>query len=273
MPAEDVKATAGFPVFRELIPAPVVTRGRYRVDFARNPDDLETVQRLRYRIFNLELGEGLEESHATGLDRDRYDPFCHHLLVSDATTNEVVGTYRMQTSEMAAAYQGFYSSDEFSIEQLPESVIRDAVEIGRASVAKQHRNRQVLFLLWQGLAAYMIHNRKRYLFGCCSLTSQDPIEGKRVMEHLVREGRVHPEYRLEPREDWRCYDERLILTPEQAAVPVEIPRLFRTYLRYEAKVCGPPAIDRFFKTIDYLVLLDIADLDDDARRMFFASST
>ncbi len=40
-------------------------------------------------------------------------------------------------------------------------------------------------------------------------------------------------------------------------------------MRYGAKVCGEPAIDRFFKTIDYLVLLDLADLDDQSRKMFF----
>ena len=42
---------------------------------------------------------------------------------------------------------------------------------------------------------------------------------------------------------------------------VSIPRLFRTYLRYGAKVCSPPALDRQFKTIDFLVLFDVAELD------------
>ena len=50
---------------------------------------------------------------------------------------------------------------------------------------------------------------------------------------------------------------------------VELPQLFRIYLRYGAKVCGPPAIDRFFKTIDYLVVLDTAVLDSETREMFF----
>ena len=47
------------------------------------------------------------------------------------------------------------------------------------------------------------------------------------------------------------------------------PRLFRTYLRYGAKVCSPPAIDRRFKTIDFLVLFDIARMSERAVQMFF----
>jgi putative hemolysin len=40
-------------------------------------------------------------------------------------------------------------------------------------------------------------------------------------------------------------------------------------LEYGAKVCGPPAIDRRFKTIDYFVMLDIAALDQRTFHMFF----
>ena len=50
---------------------------------------------------------------------------------------------------------------------------------------------------------------------------------------------------------------------------VDVPQLFATYLRYGALVCGPPAIDREFKTIDYFVLLDTNALDP---RTFRASS-
>ena len=42
--------------------------GRYRVTFARTRADLERVLRLRFEVFNRELGEGLSESWLTGLD-------------------------------------------------------------------------------------------------------------------------------------------------------------------------------------------------------------
>jgi len=52
---------------------------------------------LRFKVFNLELGEGLAASHATGLDVDPFDEFCDHLIVEEVATGKVVGTYRLQT--------------------------------------------------------------------------------------------------------------------------------------------------------------------------------
>ena len=256
-----------YPVFPQGIPEPIRDRGKYELRFASSPAELEAVQRLRFEIFNLELGEGLEESYETGLDRDRFDPVCHHLMVMDTETDTLVGTYRIQTFEMAEAYGGFYSSDEFALDGLPEEVRRQSVEVGRASVALEYRNQKVLFLLWRGLAAYMTKNEKRYLFGCCSLTSQDPREGKWVMDYLRRKGHCHPEHTVLPQPDWRCYDDDYTVEPPEQEI--KLPNLFRTYMRYGAKVCGPPAIDRQFKTIDYLVLLDTSQFDRVTRALFF----
>jgi putative hemolysin len=251
-----------------MIPQGTIARGPYSMRFARTAEELERLQRLRFEVFNLELHEGLEQSFATGLDADRFDAVCHHLIVLDGS-DRVIGTYRMQTSEMARQHIGFYSADEFRVDDLPADVLEQSIEVGRACVAKQFRNRHVLFLLWQGLAAYMLHNRKRYLFGCCSLTSQDPELGRRVMDHLTASGHTHPTIELAPQPDWRCYDESVAAAAGEAE-PVELPKLFSLYLRYGAKVLGRPALDRYFKTIDYLVLLDIDDLSPDSREMFFA---
>lgn len=258
-----------YPVFEECLPEPLTRTGKYSVRFARTPEELVSVQTLRFEVFNLELGEGLEESFRTGRDEDRFDPVCHHLMVIHDESRKVVGTYRLQTNAMAAAAGGFYSVTEFALEGFPNEVIESAVEVGRACVAKEHRSRHVLFLLWRGLAAYMDKNKKRFLFGCCSLTSQDPVEGKRVMDHLVSQGQVHERFSVRPQPDWECYDEDRPPEVPASEEQVHLPQLFRIYLRYGAKVCGPPAIDRFFKTIDYLVVLDTDDLDPGAREMFF----
>jgi putative hemolysin len=51
--------------------------------------------------------------------------------------------------------------------------------------------------------------------------------------------------------------------------PPRPPRLFRAYLEISARVCGPPAIDREFKTIDFLTLVDLRKLPDRVRMRFF----
>jgi putative hemolysin len=259
-------ATQVYPVGVDWLPSQVLEDGHYVVRFARDAADLDRVLKLRFEVFNIELGEGLEESFHSGRDEDEFDAVCHHLMVIDNASRELVGTYRLQTSEMASRYLGYYSQQEFQLDQLPAGVLDSALELGRACVAGTHRNTQTLFQLWRGLALYVAHNRKRYLFGCSSLTSQNAVEGRAVMDLLERKGNVHPEFRVEPQPHCRCYDEGLEL---DADFPAKLPTLFRIYLRHGARVCGPPAIDRQFKTIDYLVIFDVDAMDPHMFKTYF----
>src|SRR5262249_5753737 len=77
--------------------SPLAQSSAYEVTLATTLDEVRACQRLRYEVFNAELGEGLDSSHALGLDHDRFDVICDHLLVREAASGAVVGTYRMQT--------------------------------------------------------------------------------------------------------------------------------------------------------------------------------
>ena len=255
-----------YPSFPELLPADEVRAGRYTVRFARSVEDLDQIERLRFEVFNLELGEGLDAAFQTGRDHDEHDPHFHHLLIANGESGEVVGTYRLQTIEMAERHQGFYSAGEFDLGGLPSDFLAQAVEVGRACVARGHRNGRVLNLLWRGLALYMLQNRKRHLFGCCSLTSQDTALGQATLAYLEREGHVHQTLKAPALADLSCE----AADPARIAqAAVHIPPLFQSYLHLGAKVLGPPAIDRQFKTIDFLVALDITALDAHSYRFFF----
>lgn len=255
-----------YPVAPERLPAGSRREGAYEIRFATDLAELDEILRLRFEIFNLELGEGLASSFDTGRDEDEFDAVCHHLMVRQHATGELVGSYRLQTSEMAASRLGFYSDAEFDLSMLPESVRAGAVELGRACVSREHRNKRVLFLLWKGLAQYVATNRLRYLFGCSSLTSTDPAEGRALMAQLERDGHVHPTLRIEPRPEFRCYDSGF---EAPAGVTPKLPTLFRIYLRHGATICGPPALDWRFRTIDYFTLFDVAAMDPKMFRTFF----
>jgi len=249
----------------QRIGAPAIepfAQGRYLVRWADCEPDLDAALRLRFEVF----GEGLEASRSTGRDEDGFDAFCHHLLVEDRVTGVVIGTYRMQTEEMARAGGGFYSDGEFHLEDLPTEVRALAVEVGRACIARGHRSRTVLFLLWRGLARYLTATGSRYFFGCCSLTGTDPALGQRARLELASADQVHPTIRVRVRAGLEC--------PPIAPAPgaFELPALFRTYMRYRSLVVSPPAIDREFGTVDFLVLFDLLGLDARSRRMFFGGA-
>ena len=75
--------------------------GAYSVLLASSDEERVAIYRLRFQVFNLELNEGLEESYATGLDKDEFDAVCDHIYVQHRTTGEVVGTYRVQSGPSA----------------------------------------------------------------------------------------------------------------------------------------------------------------------------
>lgn len=237
-------------------------RASYRLRLATTPEDLHAAQRLRFEVFNLELGEGLTASHALGRDEDAYDAYCDHLLVEREDTGEIVGTYRLQTGQLAAAHLGYYSEQEFDF--APYEPLRcEMVELGRACVHRDHRHLGVLGLLWRGIVIYALDRQARYLIGCSSLTSQDPAIGAATHAYFLEKG-FHADPRLctVPTPAFEC---SLGVIATTCPPP---PKLLRTYLSIGAKICGPPAIDREFGTIDFLTLLDLNTLTETAKAHF-----
>ena len=257
---------------------PKARQPKYAARLARSADELRRAQRLRFEVFNLELNEGLVESHFTGLDIDLFDNVCDHLIVEDVATDEIVGTYRLQTGARAAANIGYYSEREFDF--TPYEPLRgEMIELGRACVHAEHRNFNLLHLLWRGIATYAVERRGRFLIGCSSLTSQDPVEGVAMYQKL-RSYLVKPALRTQPRAEFCVtaggYDAGWSgAWPHQGGPGLTRPatagassRLLRAYLAIGAKICGPPAIDREFGTIDFLTLLDLLELPAIVRAHF-----
>lgn len=236
----------------------VGARPTYRTRLATTPADLHAAQRLRFAVFNLELEEGLAASHALGRDEDAYDAFCEHLLVENEATGEVVGTYRLQTGQLAAAHRGYYSELEFDFAPF-EPLRCELVELGRACVHRDHRTLGVLGLLWRGIATYARERRARYLIGCSSLNSQDPAIGAATYAQFQAAGCLaESALQTRPTPAFTCPLDSL------ASPCPPPPKLLRTYLALGARICAPPAIDREFGTIDYLTLLDLHQLSETA---------
>jgi len=257
--------------------------GRYGLRLAETVEDRDAACRLRFKVFNVELGEGLESSYQTGLDSDQFDLFCEHLLVEDKISRRIVGTYRMQSGNSAARNLGYYSEQEFNL--APYEPLRAGIlELGRASIDRDHRSPEVLTLLWRGIAQYATSMGLRYLIGCSSLNSRDPAEGWQMYRQL-EQYRVSAEFETMPAPSYACPSEQegrcaqspawqeshSLRTLNQTAV--KVPRLLKTYLAIGARIAAPPAWDREFGTIDFLTLLDLRMVSPAARNRFLAPLT
>ena len=263
--------------------------GRYRLRLAETLEDREAACRLRFKVFNIELGEGLDSSYETGLDTDHFDLFCEHLLVEDKqqenASRRIVGTYRMQSGFTAARNLGYYSEQEFHF--APYEPLRAGIlELGRASIDREHRTPEVLTLLWRGIAQYANDMGLRYLIGCSSLTSRNPAEGWQLYRQLENY-RVSPEFETVPTEAYVCPTEPAAdgaqppnaesngegETNAAAREAIKVPKLLKTYLAIGARIAATPAWDRAFGTIDFLTVLDLKLLSSAARNRFLAPLT
>ncbi|HEY2821602.1 MAG TPA: GNAT family N-acyltransferase [Candidatus Acidoferrum sp.] len=243
---------------------PITSSPSFSVSLAQSVADLTECQRLRFQVFNRELGEGLAASERTGLDCDRFDWVCDHLMVRDISTGVLVGTYRMQTGYRAQGNLGYYSEQLFDFAPF-EPIRGELLELGRACVHSDYRNTTALAMLWKGIASYAAMCNARYMIGCSSITSQDENEGAALFEEL-REKYLAPEgLRTLPKAPCRCQESTSVFG---VAAP-DPPRLFRAYLDLSARLCGPPAIDREFGTIDFLTLLDLQVIPQRLRTRFF----
>ena len=75
------------------------TPNKLSVHLARSEAEVVEAQRLRYRVFAEEMGARLPDT-ALGVDRDSFDPWCEHLLVTDEDPGEVAS---LLTDAAAAA--------------------------------------------------------------------------------------------------------------------------------------------------------------------------
>ncbi|CAM5579026.1 GNAT family N-acetyltransferase [Streptomyces aurantiogriseus] len=236
---------------------------RYTVTLARDEADVRAAQRLRHDVFAGEMGALLTSSQP-GLDVDPFDAYCDHLLVRDADTGQVVGTYRLLPPERAAVAGRLYSQSEFDLERL-DGIRPGLVEVGRSCVHPDHRDGAVIGLIWAGIARYMVDRGHEWLAGCCSVPLADGGAVAAGTWDRVREKHLAPEeFRVRPLLPW--------VPPADVALPerTELPALLRGYLRLGAWVCGEPAHDADFGVADLYVLLSMRRVNPRYLRHFLS---
>jgi len=118
-------------------------------------------------------------------------------------------------------------------------------------------------LLWKGIVRYARQRNASYLIGCSSISTEDRVTGAAVYEKLKRMLAPEP-LRTQPQTGYG------FPTSDQGT-DVSPPKLLRAYLSVEARICGPPALDREFHTIDFLTLMDLNNLSPAVRSRFIES--
>ena len=242
--------------------------GPLEVRLARNRDEVEAAQRLRYTVFYDEMGaDPTPQMRVEQRDFDRYDAYCDHLLVlhhgdGDDESARVIGTYRLLRRSVAERFEGFYTATEFDISPLL-SVQGELLELGRACVDVEFRNRPTMQLLWRGIATYVNQYAVKLMFGCASLPGTDPAALARTLSYLHYNHLAPEAIRA------RALPDRYVATNILAASQVDadaavadldtratlsaLPPLVKGYLRLGGMIGDGAVIDPVFKTTDVCI--------------------
>jgi putative hemolysin len=243
-----------------------------KLRLAASERDVLAAQRLRYQVFYEELGARADLlTRASGLDCDRFDAICDHLLVIDETRRadadvrdgRLIGTYRLLRHEVALSHGGFYSQSEYDLGPLLDrhEDLR-LLEVGRSCVARDYRGTAVAELLWQGIWNYVREHGLTAMMGCASLPGTEPDLLADELSFLSHHASAPDEWRA------RALPHRYIKMARrpieeinQRAVLRRLPTLIKGYLRIGAYVGDGAVIDWQFNTTDVLILLPVSRIN------------
>lgn len=232
----------------------------YEVKTVESSWELEDALRLRYRVFRQEiLGQPAEND---SIDIDSFDLSCDHLILRNKKGGQVIGTYRMISSTF---HQPFYSSQEFNLDAffaLPGTKL----ELGRACVHPNFRNGLTLTLLWKGIQRYSEAVGAHYLFGCSSIQTMDPKAVAQIRAYFQQQNSIASELSLPVRPAYRFRQLPALDRVETKDMKALVPPLLASYLKAGARVGSEPALDRAFRCVDFLTILETRRLQNSYSR-------
>lgn len=252
-------------------PVALVETEHFLVKLATNHEEVEQAQRLRYEVFNLEQERGLKNSERYGIDFDQFDEHCLHLLAIEKSSGKIVGTYRAHLGCVANSAKGFYSSQEYEIHGL-YNIAEKCIEFGRTCVSPLHRSGSVIAILWSAITELMVRAGLTYMLGCVSLDETDPATGWAIYRYITGKYSTYKDFSVNPRPGFTLprppEDQIANILKDEEAIKKKMPPIFKGYLRLGGLICGEPALDREFGTIDFFILVDITKVPDRYKRHF-----
>lgn len=138
-------------------------KGSYIVRTADGPDDIRAAQALRHAAFVEGIGG---QPRSDGLDADRFDALCTHILIEDARSGALVCCFRL------LPLSGAQIGDSYAAQFYELSGLQDyagpMVEMGRFCIDPAVSDPNILRIAWGALTQFVDAAGIELLFGCSS---------------------------------------------------------------------------------------------------------
>lgn len=248
---------------------------RLEVRIAKTEQDLMGAKKLRYEVFVKEFhadGDGVDHEQKT--ESDQFDPFVDNLILVDSQRNErlcehVVGVYRLMSGQAALQGCGFYSQSEFDLSPLTHSG-RSLVELGRSCVHPDYRGGMSMFLLFNGVADYVLDRNIEVMFGVASFHGTDVKALTPALSFLHHHHLAPPEIRVTAITQENAPTLQLLPYEkvDKKTAMQSIPPLIKSYLRLGGFVGEGVFFDYAFNSTDVFLLVDTRNMSEDRRQRY-----
>lgn len=224
---------------------------RFTVKFAETKDEIMQTLKLRYREMLLDYRpENVKED---GIDIVPCDEYAKLAICVDNESGEVVGTYRVITTDFLPKGEKFVTETEFNIDVLKQTGEKIA-ELSRAVVKTEYRNSIVLTLLLRFVVSYILEQGVRYVVGTASFHGTDKKVWVKELSYLAANysDDYKGMYSLE-KEQIELLDKSQIDANE---IRKSMPPLLRVYSAFGAIISNDSFTDYDFGSVDVLIVLD-----------------
>ncbi|TMV06496.1 GNAT family N-acetyltransferase [Ruegeria sediminis] len=235
----------------------LLNKGRYRARLARTDQDVQAAQVLRTVTFG-----------TTGIDHDRFDGICSHVLIEDMRTDgQVVCCFRMLTMAGGSDIQRSYSAQYYDLSAL-EGFGGPMVEMGRFCVHPDRSDPDILRIAWGAMTAFVDRNGIEMLFGCSSFAGTETEQYLDAFA-MLKQRHLAPKRWL-PRvkaPDVFRFAARLRRRPDAKKAMLRMPPLLKTYLLMGGWVSDHAVVDRHLNTLHVFTGLEIGSIPPARKRL------
>lgn len=231
---------------------------RFTVRFAVTEEEKNAAYRLRYHDMLLQFrSDALSEN---GLDKTPCDEYARQIVCIDNETGEIVGCYRMITTDELPCGENFVSEEEFCLDGL-KATGESIVELSRAVVKTEYRTSPVLFLLLRFIVIYVRQCGYRFVIGDASFFGTDKDALAPALSFLADKFAIDDKLNIVSREERQA----TVIPPKlrnDNEIRRSLPPLIKAYTSFGARVSKTSFTDYDFGSVDVFILLDVKNCND-----------